>query len=238
MKIEELVGKITNADCMEVLKSLPSKSIDLILTDPPYEVDSHGGRSTQKGLGERANNLRDNIRFVSEGFDYETVLNEMIRVCKKINIYLFCSNAQITKIMGFFEKLGCSTTLLVWHKTNAIPLANGTYHSNVEFIVCAREKGACFNDLELSKKSKVIAMPYPTEFRFHPTQKPVELIERLLAIKSNENDLVLDCYSGSGTTAIACHRTNRRFICVEKDPKYWEKSVRRLDAEQAQLQLF
>lgn len=238
ISLSELEGKIINADCMEVLKQLPDKSIDLVLTDPPYEVDSHGGKSTQKGLGERANNLRDNIRFVSEGFDYEKVLKEIVRVCKKINAYIFCSNAQISKIMGFFENLGCSTTLLVWHKTNAIPLANGTYHSNVEFIVCAREKGACFNELDISKKSKVIAMPYPTDKRFHPTQKPVELIERLLTIKSKENDLVLDCYSGSGTTAIACHRLKRRFICIEKDPEYWAKSVERLKFEQAQQQLF
>jgi site-specific DNA-methyltransferase (adenine-specific) len=55
---------------------------------------------------------------------------------------------------------------------------------------------------------------------------------------SNENDLVLDCFSGSGTTAIACHRLKRRFICIEKDPDYWAKSCERLKAEQAQMQLF
>lgn len=238
IEIKEIENKIINADCMDILKQLPDKSIDLVLTDPPYEVDSHGGKSTQKGLGERANTLRDNIRFVSKGFDYEKVLKEIVRVTKKVNAYIFCSNAQITKIMGFFEKIGCSTTLLVWHKTNAIPLANGTYHSNAEFIVCAREKGACFNDLKISKKSKVISMPYPTDMRFHPTQKPVELIERLMEIKSKENDIVLDCFSGSGTTAIACHNLKRRFICVEKDKEYWQKSCERLKAVQAQLTLF
>lgn len=74
--------------------------------------------------------------------------------------------------------------------------------------------------------------------RFHPTQKPLKLFEMILSDYSNENDLVLDCFSGSGTTAIACHRLKRRFICIEKDPEYWAKSVERLKFEQAQLQLF
>lgn len=74
--------------------------------------------------------------------------------------------------------------------------------------------------------------------RFHPTQKPVKLIEKQLLEYSKEGDLILDPFSGSGTTAIACHRLKRRFICIEKDPEYWAKSVERLKAEQAQLQLF
>lgn len=239
MELNDLIGKITCADCMDILKQLPDKCIDLVLTDPPYEVDSHGGKSTKKGLGTRANNLRDNIRFVSEGFDYDSVFNEWIRICKKVNFYIFCSNSQISKIMSFFENLGYSTTLLVWHKINAIPLSNGTYHSNAEFIVCVRGKGSFFNnDLPIEKKSKIIQMPYPMNDRIHPTQKPVKLIQELLVRKSKENDLVLDCFSGSGTTAIACHRLKRRFICIEKDKDYWEASCKRLEEEQRQGTLF
>ena len=238
INIEEITNTIINDDCMNILKNLPDKCIDLVLTDPPYEVDSHGGKSTQKGLGTRANNLRDNIRFVSDGFDYDSIFNEFIRICKKINLYIFCSNSQISKIMSFFEERGYSTTLLVWHKTNAIQLSNGTYHSNLEFIVCVREKGCCFNDLRIEEKSKIIQMPYPIGDRLHPTQKPVELIQKLLRIKSNENDLILDCFSGSGTTAIACHRLKRRFICIEKDKEYWQASVKRLEEEQRQGLLF
>jgi site-specific DNA-methyltransferase (adenine-specific) len=55
---------------------------------------------------------------------------------------------------------------------------------------------------------------------------------------SNENDLILDCFSGSGTTAVACHNLNRRFICIEKDYDYWKASVERLEREQAQMRLF
>lgn len=74
--------------------------------------------------------------------------------------------------------------------------------------------------------------------RFHPTQKPVALIARQIEEYSKEGDLILDCFSGSGTTAVACHNLNRRFICIEKDPEYHAASVERLKREQAQMRLF
>lgn len=181
--------------------------------------------------------MRDSIKFVSDGFDYEKVFQEFKRICKPLNLYIFCSNKQITKIMSYFEK-DYPTTLLVWHKTNAIPLANKTYQSNVEFIVCVRDEGSTFNNLSIDKKSKVISMAYPVGYRIHPTQKPVALIQRLLEIKSNEGDIVLDPFSGSGTTAIACHRMKRKFICIEKDYTFWKESVKMLEDVQKQEELF
>ena len=74
--------------------------------------------------------------------------------------------------------------------------------------------------------------------KIHPTQKPVRLFEWCLNLRSKENDIVLDCFSGSGTTAIACHNLKRRFICIEKDPEYAEKSRERLKQAQRQLNLF
>ena len=74
--------------------------------------------------------------------------------------------------------------------------------------------------------------------RFHPTQKPIDLISYLIERSSNPNDLILDCFSGSGTTAIACHNLKRRFICIEKDYDYWKASVERLEEHQSQLRLF
>lgn len=77
-----------------------------------------------------------------------------------------------------------------------------------------------------------------TESKSHPTQKPVELFMKILQDYSNENDLVLDCFSGSGTTAVACHNLKRRFICIEKDLDYWRLSCERLEQAQRQQMLF
>lgn len=74
--------------------------------------------------------------------------------------------------------------------------------------------------------------------RFHPTQKPVDLIAKQINTYSKKGDLILDCFSGSGTTAIAALQTGRRFICIEKDKQYWEMSVKRLEEEKAKGDLF
>ena len=87
---------------------------------------------------------------------------------------------------------------------------------------------------------------YPTDIvyykrdkdKIHPTQKPVALIQYLIRTYTNEGDLVLDNCSGSGTTAIACIKEKRNFICFEKDETYWKKSVERVENEQQQLTLF
>jgi DNA modification methylase len=232
------INKIYNDDCINILKQLPDKSIDLILTDPPYLLDNHGGVGMGKFAERKLIKLK-HINWISEDFDYNAVFNEFIRVCKPLNLYIFCSNKQISRTMSFFENKGYKVTLLMWHKVNAVPLVNKKYHDNVEFIVCVRDKNSCFNNLSVVEKSKIISMPYPNNNnRLHPTEKPLKLIELLIRTKSNEDDLVLDCFSGSGTTAVACHNLKRNFICVEKDYNYWELSVNRLERVQAQMRLF
>lgn len=233
------VNKIYNDDCINILKQLPDKCIDMVLTDPPYLLHKFGGEATDRPLAKRATKMKQSILFMADGFNYEEIFKEFKRICCPLNLYIFCSNLQIATTMSYFEK-DYATTLLVWHKTNAIPLANLTYHSNLEFIVCVREKGAFFNNsATIAEKSKIYSMPYPSNAdRFHPSQKPVELIEGLIKMKSKENDLVLDCFSGSGTTAIACSELKRNFICIEKDKQYYEMSVKRLEEYNRQLKLF
>ena len=76
------------------------------------------------------------------------------------------------------------------------------------------------------------------DIRIHPTQKPLGLFEKIILDYSKENDLILDCFSGSGTTAVACYNTNRRYICIEKDKEYYEKSIERLNEIKSQIRLF
>ena len=104
--------KLYHGDCLEIMKSIPDKSIDLVLTDPPYELETHGG-----GNRKQWKNIHNNfIEDLSFGFNYEKVFNEFLRVCKTPNILIFCSNKQISKIMSWFEERKLSTTLLCWYK--------------------------------------------------------------------------------------------------------------------------
>lgn len=240
MNIAEIENKIINADCMDILKQLPDKCIDLVITDPPYLISPHGGG--RKGLADRASKIRDEIDFMASDFDFEPIAEELLRVCKVPNIVMFCSGMQLGRTIVYFENKGLRVDTLVWTKPNPAPLGNNNYISDIEYIVYVHAKGSCFNnDVPLDFKKKTKTYPIITnqmDIKQHPAQKPLDLIMELMSVHSLKDDIVLDCFSGSGTTAIACHRLKRRFICIEKDKDYWEASVKRLEDEQRQGVLF
>lgn len=236
MDIKELENKIIHADCMDILKQLPDKCIDLVLTDPPYILDMKGGKG--KAFGDRALIKDKHIDFIAHDFDYINVFNEFIRICKKVNLCIFCSNAQISRTMKFFEDKGYKVTLCVWDKPNPIPLCNMKLVNNLEFIIWVKEDKTYFNNaLEVKHKLRSFKYPAPQE-RIHPTEKPQSLLNHLINLFSAENHLILDCFSGSGSLAIAANALKRRFICIEKDEDYYKASVERLLNAQAQQKLF
>ena len=108
-------------------------------------------------------------------------------------------------------------------------------------VECLEKKNQILDNLTAINK-KQTELIQNEEFSLSEFDKCVEekgiLIENILKYSSNENDLILDCFSGSGTTAVACHNLKRRFICIEKDYDYWKASVERLENAQAQLKLF
>jgi len=223
----DYINQIIQGDCLEVIKGIPDKSVDLVITDPPYKLENHGGGDNKNWW--RNLNKSNHIDFMSDGFNDE-VLNEFVRICKVVNILIFCSNKQVSKLMNIFEVKGYSTTLLAWHKKNAIPFGNGKYISDIEFIVFIRGKNATFNKSTNKENSKLFQYNYPTGKRFHPAEKPAELIKRLLKIHSNKNDIILDPFLGSGTTVVACKELGRRYIGIEISPEYCEIARNRIRA--------
>lgn len=199
-----------------------------MLTDPPYKLDNHGGG--QNGFKDRKLVKNLHIDFISKSFDMNAVFSEIERVCKKVNVVMFCSNKQVSKIMKYWEDRKYSVTLLVWKKPNPSPLSNGKYISSVEFMVFVRGKNATFNNVGYNEQLKTFEYGVPSsKNRLHPTEKPIEMLERLIKIHSNENDTVLDMFMGSCTTGIACINTNRNFIGMEIDENYFNISLKRID---------
>lgn len=190
-------NKIYNKDCVAFMKQLPSKCIDCIITDPPY-VLKNGGHGGTGDFAERKLVKDKHIDFISNGFDNETVFNEFIRLCKIPNFYIFCSNRQVSQIMSWFEGKNLSTTLLVWHKLNPIPLVRNKHLPDVEFVVYVRGGGATFNDnVPIKLKSHVYTSPVvDNRNRFHPTQKDVNQIRQFLLLSTKANDVVLDPFIG------------------------------------------
>lgn len=235
------LNRIINDDCLNVLKKIESESIDLVVTDPPYLIKNTkaGGKSEfAKSIQKMNDEIKQNN--LTDGVDLK-FCEELIRVCKKPNIYIFCNKAQIMDYLDFFVKeKGCSFDILIWKKKNAPPTFNNKYLTDKEYCLYFRKGGYCqperyddagtvfFSELNVKDKKRW----------GHPTIKPLPIIERLIKNSSKEGDLILDPFSGSGTTAIACVRLKRNFICIEKNETFYKKSIERLEAEKKQGDLF
>jgi DNA modification methylase len=226
-------NRIICGDCLEVFKTIADKSIDLVCTDPPYEFiskDPVGGGIMKK---ENKKHLKKIKKDFGMSFSPEKLLNECKRVLKAFNGYFFTNKTLLRKYIEFADKNNYSWDLLIWSKTNPIPLNSNHYLLDKEYIVYIKEKGATFNSqLGYENYFTVIERPIGCNNKLgHPTQKPVELIYNAIRISSNENDVVLDPYLGSGTTAVVCKDLNRRCIGIEINPEYVKIAKNRLRQE-------
>lgn len=209
------VNKIYNADCMDILKELPDKSIDLVLTDPPYGLKRH-----ERGSLRIDNNSEKGL--IWDKKPTQELFNEIFRVSK--NQIIFGANNFTLPESEYF---------LVWNKMQTVDNFASAELAYTNMKIPAKVFNYSIHQVMKDRKKQ--------GGKSHPTEKPVKLMEWciLLADKFiDKNGIILDCFSGSGTTAIACHNLKRRFICIEKDYDYWKASVERLKEHQSQLRLF
>ena len=235
LDIKELEGKIINSDCMDILKQLPDDSIDLLVTDPPYRTISGGRDENSNWWKGSVLEKNDGKIFKENDVNHKEWIGLVYKKMKdQSHAYIMTNLLNLFELKEIAESVGFVLhNLLVWEKNNAV--FNKWYMKNCEYTLFLRKGKAKFiNDLS-SKTVECFENPVN---KLHPTEKPIGLMERYILNSSNNGDIILDPFSGSGTTAIACHRLKRRFICIEKDPEYWAKSCERLKHEQAQLQLF
>lgn len=221
---------IINGDTTEILKHFPDESIDLILTDPPYNI-SKDNNFTSMG--------RSGIDFGEwdKGFDQFGWIKDAKRVLKKGgSIVQFNSWKNLGPISDYYDSIGGLTAkdIIRWIKNNPMPRnRDRRYISDYEFAIwCTKDGGKwVFNRQDENYERPEFTYPVVNggANRIHPTQKPVELMEDLIKIHSNENDLILDPFMGSGSTGIACMNLNRRFIGIELDESYFSKSKDRLE---------
>lgn len=230
------INKIHLGDCYELIKQIPSNSVDLVYTDIPYLFDMGGGGGFLKTEA-RKELYKKELVPISHGIDMR-ILDEFVRVCKKTYCYIWCSKEQILPIGNYFVEKGCSFNLLVWCKPNPTPFANNTFLPDIEYCLCLREQGTKLNN-GIEHKSKWYLektnVSDKKEFK-HPTIKPLPLVKRHLLHSTNEGDLVLDAFMGSGTTAVACKELNRNFIGFEINEEYHKIACDRLNGINAKGQ--
>lgn len=173
--------------------------------------------------------LKSNI---CDGFDFETFIDEAFRIMKGCNLFIWCSPLQIFDIMTCISKYTKATqNILVWCKTNPIPMTNGTWLSDIEYCINVRENTSRLNDgYELKSKWYVSEINQKDKAEYeHPTIKPLELVKKHLLHATQPNDVVLDCFLGSGTTAVAAKETGRRYIGFEIDSHYFDIAQDRIN---------
>lgn len=199
---------IFNQDCLMGLKALPNKSIDLILTDPPYGKKADKGTN---GFGAAKN------RRYAGGWDGmippPELFNEMFRVAK--NLIIFGGNY-------FGHLLPPSNCWIFWDKKGDVAFQNPFADGELIYTTFKKPvKRIVFKQQGFITDSK--------DKRYHPTQKPTELVQQLIEMFSEPGQLICDPFLGSGTTAVAAVNSGRHYIGYEIDPGYFQICCDRLD---------
>lgn len=177
MKLDE----IYLGDAYKLIKDLPDKSVDLIVTDPPYEIKGLDGRKSGI-LKKQHHSYVEEIKTIVSGINLD-ILPELVRVMKKINIYLWCNKEQIYDYLTFFVKeRKCNWEMIIWAKNNPAPFLNEHYLKDKEYCLFFWEKG-----VKVSPTWKTGNTVYLTNTNIedkklygHPTIKPLEIIENLI----------------------------------------------------------
>ena len=219
--MEQFLGKVTCIDCLVAMKQLPDKCIDLVLTDPPYGIDYgsqlkgkglDGGGSDKNGWKSYGENNWDKERPSKEYFD------EIFRISK--NQIIWGGNY-------FSDYLKGSQGWLVWNKgQRGFSLADG------ELAFTSYDKALRIFDYARARQLN-------DENRQHPTQKPVALIDWCIKYaKLNNESVILDPFSGSGSVGVSCIKNKMKFIGFELEQKYVDIANKRIQDESRKLTLF
>ena len=211
--------QLFKGDCLEVMGKLIERGVkvDMVLTDPPYGINLMPQRKGSKYKGEKI--LNDN------SLEWLPKFSEQIYQLTKNVAVVFCSWQQIDVFKSELQKKFTIKNILVWNK-KWIGLG-GNYRPNYELIILA-----CKKNIKTKSKNKSNILEYrklsPSKTR-HSCEKPIDLLEDLLVELTNEGDLILDCFMGSGSTGVACMNTNRKFIGIELDDNYFEIAKKRIE---------
>ena len=226
---------LLQGDCLKLIKQVPSNSVDLILIDPPYEIS----KSTNFQSGEETGRDTDRFRISMDFGEWdknftglEVVIKEGYRILRQGGTMIcFYDLWKIETLKNLYDSNKFKQVRFIeWIKTNPVPINSKiNYLTNAREVAVSAIKGSkpTFNS---SYDNGLYSYPICAgkERTIHPTQKPLSLITDLVLKHSNEGDVVLDCFMGSGTTGVACKNTNREFIGMELDEKYFEIACNRI----------
>lgn len=222
-----MMQKLILGDCLEKMAEIPNESVDMVSTDPPYTM-------TKRGKSCRPNWMKDNMGdnvFIGKVPDSLLWMKEVFRVLKdKTHFYTFCNTNDLRKYLNDAAAVGFKFhNLISVIKDTGMP--NRWYLKQTELLLFFR-KGAAkpINDMT-SRDNINVVMPKQSTGKLHITQKPLPLMEKLIRNSSDEGELILDPFSGSGTTCLAAKNLGRSFIGIEQEEKYYNIAHKRIFGE-------
>jgi len=226
--------KLINGDCIEEMQKLidDGVKVDMVLTDPPYLMNYYSKWITDKS--------HDFCKPISNDTNFDLIKDIMPLLFELLNdggaVYMFCNANHIDYFKQQIEQHFKLKNILIWIKNNwSAGDLKTTYGKRTEFIIYA-SKGRH----ELNGRRDNDTLYYNRvagNMKLHQNQKPVDLLTFLITKSSKTDDTILDCFMGSGSTGVACMETNRNFIGIELDKKYYEIAEKRISEVKAQRRL-
>ena len=210
--------KLLNGDCLELIKKIPDGGVDLVVTDPPY------------GMNFQSNYRKEKYKKIDndETLDWlEEYVSELYRIMKdNTAVYCFCSWHNIDVFKQTFEKYFKLKNIIVWEKNNtSMGDLKGSYAPKYELVLFAHKGRRLLNGFRYPD----IIPAKRTGNQYHPTEKPVDLLEIFIGESSDENNIVFDGFMGSGSTGVAALNLNRHFIGIELDNEYFNIAKNRIE---------
>ena len=215
--------KLYQGDCLEIMGGIKDKSVDLIVTDPPYLMDYQSNRRKKEDRFDKIKNDKGNYMLIQ---DY---LEECHRIMKdNTAIYCFCSWHNIDFFKNEFEKHFKLKNILVWNKNNhGTGDLKGSYAPKHEFILFGHKGRTLLREKRIAD---VIDCPKISSNKLtHPTEKPQDLLEIFIKQSSDEGSIIFDGFMGTGSCGIAAKKLNRKFVGIELDEKYFNIAKDRLE---------
>ena len=252
------INTIHKGNCVEVMeKEIPNGSIDLIFADPPYNLSGNGLKWVGNKTGGDWFMVNEKWDKMTET-EYLKFTKDWLNACKKVlkpngSVYVSCTYHNIGELITVLKLLEFTPrNIITWHKNNAMPsMTRRSFTHSCEYVLFfSKGKKWTFNYSDIKKMNPDKAkdgsekqmrdlwiMPVvqgkerikdKTGRAAHPTQKPENLLERIILASSNKNDIVLDPFLGSGTTAVVAKRLDRKWIGIETENKYIKIAEKRL----------
>lgn len=229
-------------DSKKLIKDVPDGSIDLILTDPPYNLSGYSTGNMEFSWRKTINN------YLAEWDETEFRPREWVSEFKRVlkptgNIFAFCTYNLVGKWHEAFDPKFDTFQFMVWHKTNPVPkIRRAGFLNSCELIVCMWNKGHTWNFTKQKDMHNFIENPIcmgneRLKNPKHPTQKPVKVLEHIIRIATNQGDIVFDPFMGVGSTGVAAIGLGRTFIGFEIEAEYYVAAEQRIKNIQSKMLL-